>query len=61
MLTLMHVNMTYVYHFHGFLLNIRVWRYQRGISKNRQHNDQQKRYKRTNNDLRHIYIKLKIK
>ena len=28
--------------------------------KNRQHNDQKKKYKRTNNDLQHIHIKLKI-
>jgi hypothetical protein len=32
------------------------------ISKNnRQHNDQKKKYKRTNNDLQNIHIKLKIK
>ena len=30
------------------------------ISKNRQHNDQKKKYKRTNNDLQNIHIKLKI-
>jgi hypothetical protein len=30
------------------------------ISKNRQHNGQKKEYKRTNNDLQHIHIKLKI-
>ena len=31
------------------------------ISKNnRQHNDQMKTYKRTNNDLQNIHIKLKI-
>ena len=29
------------------------------ISKNRQHNDQHKKYKRTNNDLHSIHIKLK--
>ena len=29
-------------------------------SKNRKHNDQKKRYKRTNNDLQNIYITLKI-
>ena len=29
--------------------------------KNRQHNDQKKKYKRTNNDLQNIHIKLKIK
>ena len=29
-------------------------------SKNRQHNGQKKKYKRTNNDLQNIYIKLKI-
>ena len=28
--------------------------------KNRQHNDQKKKYKRTNNDLRNILIKQKI-
>ena len=28
--------------------------------KNRQHNGQKKRYKRTNNDLQNIHIKLKI-
>jgi hypothetical protein len=28
--------------------------------KNRQHNGQKKRYKRTNNDLQKIHIKLKI-
>ena len=41
----------------------RVWRYQTGnqnpyIKKNRQHNGQ--KYKRTNNDLQNIHIKLKI-
>ena len=30
------------------------------ISKNRQHNDQKKKYKRINNDLQNIHIKLKI-
>jgi hypothetical protein len=30
------------------------------ISKNKQHNDQRKKYKRTNNDLQNIHIKLKI-
>jgi len=30
------------------------------ISKNRQHNGQKKKYKRKNNDLQHIHIKLKI-
>jgi len=30
------------------------------ISKNKQHNGQKKKYKRTNNDLQHIHIKLKI-
>ena len=29
------------------------------ISKNRQHNSQKKKYKRTNNDLLNIHIKLK--
>ena len=29
--------------------------------KNRQHNGQRKKYKRTNNDLQNIHIKLKIK
>jgi len=28
--------------------------------KSRQHNDQKKKYKRTNNDLQNIHIKLKI-
>ena len=28
--------------------------------KNRQHNDQNKKYKRTNNDLQNLHIKLKI-
>jgi len=28
--------------------------------KNRRHNDQKKKYKRTNNDLQNIQIKLKI-
>jgi len=28
--------------------------------KNRQHNDKKKKYKRTNNDLQNIHIKLKI-
>ena len=30
------------------------------ISKNKQHNDQKKKYKRANNDLQNIHIKLKI-
>jgi hypothetical protein len=30
------------------------------VSKNRQHNGQKKKYKRTNNNLQNIYIKLKI-
>jgi hypothetical protein len=30
------------------------------ISKNRQHKGQKKKYKRTNNDLQNIHIKLKI-
>jgi len=30
-------------------------------SKNRQHNDQKKKYKMTNNDLQNIHIRLKIK
>ena len=30
------------------------------ILKNKQHNDQKKKYKRTNNDLQNIHIKLKI-
>ena len=39
----------------------RVWRYQREVitirisKKNRQHNDQKKKYKRTNNDLQNTY------
>jgi hypothetical protein len=32
----------------------------RKLKKNRQHNDQKKKYKRTNNDLQNIHIKLKI-
>ena len=32
----------------------------RKSKKNRQHNDQKKNYKRTNNDLQSIHIKLKI-
>jgi len=43
----------------------RVWRYQRVIAigkwkQNRQHNEQKKKYKRTNNDLQNIHIQLKI-
>jgi hypothetical protein len=44
----------------------RVWRYQREViricksKKNRQHNGQKKKDKRTNNDLQNIHIKLKI-
>jgi hypothetical protein len=44
----------------------RVWRYQRVVTriciakKNREHNGQKKKYKRTNNDLQNIHIKLKI-
>jgi hypothetical protein len=30
------------------------------LKKNRQHNDQKKKYKGTNNDLQNIHIKLKI-
>jgi hypothetical protein len=30
------------------------------ISKTRKHNDQKKKYKRTNNDLQNIHITLKI-
>jgi hypothetical protein len=30
------------------------------ISKNKQHNGQKKKYKRTNNDLQNIHINLKI-
>ena len=30
------------------------------LKKNKQHNGQMKKYKRTNNDLRKIHIKLKI-
>ena len=45
--------------------NTMAKRYQRGnenpyIKKNRQHNGQKKKCKRTNNDLQSIYIKLKI-
>jgi hypothetical protein len=32
----------------------------RKSKKNRQHNDQQKKYKRPNNNLQNIHIKLKI-
>jgi hypothetical protein len=32
----------------------------RKSKKNRQHNDQKKKYKRTNNDLQHIHIELNI-
>jgi hypothetical protein len=32
----------------------------RKSKKNRQHNGQKKKYKRTNNDLQNIHIKLKI-
>jgi hypothetical protein len=32
----------------------------RKTKKNRQHNGQKKKYKRTNNDLQNIHIKLKI-
>jgi hypothetical protein len=32
----------------------------RKLKKNRQHNDQKKKDKRTNNDLENIHIKLKI-
>jgi hypothetical protein len=35
-------------------IRICIWK------KNRQHNDQKKKYKRTNNDLQNIHIKLKI-
>jgi len=50
------------------LLKRRVWRYQsvnqkiqiRKSKMNRQHNDQKKKYKRTNNDLQNIRIKPKI-
>jgi hypothetical protein len=47
-------------------LSRRVWRYQREViripnsKKNRQHNGQKKKYKRTNNDLQNIHIKQKI-
>jgi hypothetical protein len=36
------------------VIRIRIWK------KNRQHNAQKKKYKRTNNDLQNIHIKLKI-
>ena len=36
------------------LIRIRI------LKKNRQHNGQKKKYKRTNNDLQNIHIKLKI-
>ena len=35
------------------VIKIRIW-------KNRKHNDQMKKYKRTNNDLQNIHITLKI-
>ena len=44
----------------------RVWRYQREViririlKKNRHHNGQKKKYKRTNNDLQNIYIYIYI-
>ena len=43
----------------------RIWRDQRVIrirksKKNRQHNGQKKKYKRTNNDLQNIHMKLKF-
>jgi len=41
----------------------RDWRYQRGNHNpyiEEEHNDQMKKYKRTNNDLQNIHIKLKI-
>ena len=52
----------YVYLFFQYR---RVCKYQRGnqnriSKKNRQHNGQKKKYKRTNNDLQNIHIKLKI-
>ena len=43
----------------------KVWRYQREVirihisKKNRQHNGQKKKYKKTNNNLQNIHIKLK--
>jgi hypothetical protein len=52
--------------FHVMLCRLRiVWRYQRGNQnriwvKNRQHNGKTKQYKRTNNDLQNIHIKLTI-
>jgi hypothetical protein len=46
---------------HPVIFIRRVWRYQRVISKSkdRQHNDQKEKNKRTNNDLQNIHIKLK--
>ena len=44
----------------------RVWRYQREVirirksKKNRHHNGRKKKYKRTNNDLQNMHIKLQI-
>jgi hypothetical protein len=44
----------------------RVWKYHREVirilksKKNRQHSGQKKKYKKTNNDLQNIHIKLKI-
>ena len=39
----------------GAMIRIRI------SKKNRQHNGQKKKYKRTNNDQQNIHIKLKIK
>jgi hypothetical protein len=41
--------------YQGYQRLIRI----RKLKKNRQHNDQKKKYKRTNNDLQNIHIKLK--
>jgi hypothetical protein len=50
----------------AFSIFRRVWRYQREVirirksKKNKQNNDQKKKYKRTNNDLQNVHIKVMI-
>jgi hypothetical protein len=54
-------NAKIIYRFHKKSLKIPKGGNQNRISKkNRQHNGQKKKYKRTNNDLQNIHIKLKI-
>jgi hypothetical protein len=54
-------------HFTERYISRRVWRDQREVirirksNQDKQHNGQKKKYKRTNNDLQNIHIKLKIK